>query len=191
MNEFTASNGVRVRRTSGGTLAISVIHFTASEENALREFFQREADERLGRWRWPENPDYVVYPTVADTVTRRQARGVTVLSETIPRPYTVWEDNVDVLYGTSTDEGSRQQARAAAKAYFEAHPERKPWEDAKEGDVWIITPSKAITLGERVEYPAIFQAGRFRDHGGSWEARDITDARRIWPGVVVDGYPDF
>ncbi|QIK61774.1 hypothetical protein G7068_00035 [Leucobacter viscericola] len=27
---------------------------------ALREFFQHERDTELGRWRWPEYPEYVV-----------------------------------------------------------------------------------------------------------------------------------
>lgn len=69
----------------------------------------------------------------------------------------------------------------ALREYFQHESNKDPWEDAKEGDVWIVTPSKALTGGESVEYPAIFQAGRFRDHGGSWETRDLVAARRIWP----------
>lgn len=61
----------------------------------------------------------------------------------------------------------------------------EPWLTPHEGEVWIITPSKSLsTLDGPGEYPAIFQAGRFRDHGGSWEMHDITAARRIWPEAM-------
>lgn len=189
MKKFEASNGVRLTEHPDGTARIvfpgsRLFSWTRPEEmEALREFFQHERDEELGRWRWPDNPDYVVYPYTFDS-PRPGIRGVTVLAEEEPRLLTVWEDNIDTIYGHSNYEDVRSAAREAARGYFEAHPERKPWEDAKEGDVWIVTPSKALSGGERVEYPAIFQAGSFRDHGGSWEARDLTSARRIWPESV-------
>lgn len=46
--------------------------------------------------------------------------------------------------------------------------------EPKEGEVWVIT-------FEGKEYAGIFQAGRFRDMGGSWYPEEVTDARRIYP----------
>ncbi|QWY84623.1 hypothetical protein QEH34_gp41 [Microbacterium phage Footloose] len=171
MDTFEASNGMKVP-VDGHPFAlvnangVTTQTFSARDAQALREFFQHERDEELGRWRWPHNPDFVVYP--------RGESGVHVLDE---------GSGIGAarLIHRNGDPHNPTAEYQAAYAYFEAHPERKPWEDAKEGEVWIVTPSKALTCGERVEYPAIFQAGRFRDHGGSWEARDLTAARRIWP----------
>ena len=81
MGDFTASNGVPVipDRLGGYQLAPesaqmgAITGVNANQAQALREFFQKENDDRLGRWRWPENPDYVVYP--------QEDGGVWVLSE--------------------------------------------------------------------------------------------------------------
>ena len=191
MDRYEASNGVVIEfkqdpdgkryllgttQRTCGDMSGTLTHATGSEEgvDALREFFRAEEDERLRRWRFPEDPDFVVYAAWTADPPRRGVRGVTVLSESIPHRYAVWEDNIDTLYGTSVDEDARKRARDAARAYFEAHPEPKPWHEAKEGEVWVITYK-----GE--EYPAIFQAGMFRDHGGSWDPDRITAGRRIYP----------
>lgn len=55
---------------------------------------------------------------------------------------------------------------------------------AREGDAWVITYAG-------VDYAAIYQAGRFRDHGGSWRTEDIEAARLLWrPSVppVREGF---
>lgn len=173
MDKFTASNGYTVVH-GGGWLSI---RNTADEPRheinmfstaALREFFQAEKDAELGRWRWPDNPDYVVYKDGTSRRVIRESSGSFMQVSLHDRK--VMTTYLDSYVG-------------AARAYDEAHPERKPWRDAKEGEVWIVTPSKAYTLGEQANYPAIFQAGMFRDHGGSWGAEDLTAARRIWPEV--------
>jgi hypothetical protein len=71
----------------------------------------------------------------------------------------------------------------AARAYFDAHPEPKPWHHAKPGDVWIIT----------------FTDRSFDPVAASWNGRgfvhidirpteislgEIAEARRIWPEVT-------
>ena len=71
---------------------------------------------------------------------------------------------------------------AAARAYFDAHPEPKPWHDAKPGEAWeltangdtgpfitMLTPSGAVHFiaGNGTKFVA--------------EASDITAGRRIWP----------
>lgn len=76
MTEFTASNGITIAThrkdpalgfgiyLSDGCSSLdnSFDHLNGGEMQALREFFEHERDEALGRWRWPENPDCVVYP---------------------------------------------------------------------------------------------------------------------------------
>lgn len=185
MSEFTASNGIKLRQSINGGLNIE----NATEGwtticgidvvTALREFFQKENDDRFDRWRWPANPEYVVYAWTADPA--RTARGVTVLSESIPHGYTVWEDNIDTLYGTSENEEARALARKAARAWFDAHPEPKPWHDAECGEVWRLTI-------DGVEYAATREYGPgFRlSNSNEIFPRDerITAGRRIWPEVA-------
>lgn len=166
MNDFTASNGFRIEVNRSDPNRIAVVNAGGHLESvlapdrmhALREFFQAEADERLVRWRWPENPDYVVYPRVDH---------VAVVNEKSGNALQATRDQAEINTGLCR----------AARAYFDAHPEPKPWHDAKEDDVWIITYNG-------VEYPSIFQADRFRGHGGSWGPDDITAARRIYPEVA-------
>lgn len=70
--DFTASNGwtvsppdidgdIRVNTPEGTIEAF----LPPDAVNALHEYLQAERDKELGRWRDPENPDYVVYPAVA------------------------------------------------------------------------------------------------------------------------------
>lgn len=176
MNEFEASNGERIARKGLASLVIErpgtdrMLHINADRTDALREFFRAERDEELGRWRSRSNPSIWV---MADTDDPNR---ILLVSEPL-QTFAVYRRSPNGNVSGDND----GWGGAIAHDYFDAHPERKPWEDAKEGEVWIITPSKAITLGEHVEYPAIFQAGEFRDHGGSWRAEDITAACRIWP----------
>ena len=169
MDKYEASNGMEIERLREGVYSFAGYGagFTSDEWSALREFFRAERDEELGRWRYPKDPQFVVYPGFSPGENSRVAR---VVHEHVGTSTLVYEKP-----------GIGRTSHPAATAYFEAHPERKPWHDAKEGEVWIVTPSKALALGEKAEYPAIFQAGMFRDHGGSWGAADLTAARRIWP----------
>ncbi|WP_157541028.1 hypothetical protein [Microbacterium sp. XT11] len=165
--QFRARSGRLVKPQEDGSVRFDHGHGYLSRETAMdaEEYFQAKRDEELGRWRSRVHPNYVVYLIGYDALVVGEHVG---LSERFAR------DVVD-------DAENRVPAQVAFE-YFEAHPERKPWEDAKEGEVWIITPSRSLTMGdEPSEYPAIFQADRFRDHGGSWDAHDIIAARRIWP----------
>ena len=162
---FTASNGVTVE--SFGSFGESYIRVSgvtlddAYEGVALREFFQHERDKGLGRWRWAEKPDYVVYPTAV--LTR-----VCVLHETKP-PGVEWVD--------AEDEGLRYDYQKAAKAYFAAHPESKPWHDAKPGEVWELR----VLCGPPNPY-GVSGSGEFRHaQDGDIVRAEITDGRRIWP----------
>jgi len=115
---FTASNGARIEtRFDGAIKALKVegnetrgIGLCAADTNALREYFQHERDERLGLWRWPENPVYVV-------------------KETTP-PGAVMVCNEHTLVSFMSDEKEAREGRSewarAARAYFDAHPIQRP-----------------------------------------------------------------
>lgn len=176
---FTASNGVGVWINGDGTLETTP---AGSEQvHALREFFQAERDKELGRWRWPEKPDYVVHP-VSDFV-------VEVLRET---PATA------LATGPCHQHVSRADAKRfegevaknfymAARAYFAAHPEPKPWHDAQPGEIWVARISTGPTFDETALHVMDYavEGVVFMDHDQDerYELTDpaITSARRIWP----------
>ena len=130
---FRASDGARIEvHDNNSRIDIKCTgssgeqHFlSVKETQAAREFFQHERDEELGRWRWPENPEYVAYRRDAYPGDKRRVR---VIHEPDG-------DFVDIVEGSLLD----GFFKGAARAYFEAHPERKPWEDAKPGEVWEFT----------------------------------------------------
>ena len=175
MNEFTASNGVRVCTGSlglvvtDGTIPNTVIA-SNGHETALREFFRAEEDERLGRWRVPGHPSWVCYPTPL-------ACEVVVFNEDEPQ------------YGTqvlSRGTDTWPYYRSAADAYFAAHPEPKPWHDAKPGEVWVLTFSDEGGGGTEA-WTLRFSSLRFEhpDYVNSVARTDstIVSGRRIYPEV--------
>lgn len=184
MDTFEASNGVTVKRVRAGLYvqgeavkfdrlreklqAGSYGDFTPAVQDALREFFQHERDEEIGRWRWPENPEYVVYHAKnvnGDHKVMRESDGHGMFwgRDMAPAPH------------------SSDDLESAAHAYFEAHPEPKPWHEAKPWETWVFTidgKEQSATLDEDRE---------FRDrsfHTCSWmHVKDdrISAGRRIWP----------
>lgn len=182
MEKFTASNGVEVEfagdRIEVGCSAARTGHsLTVAETEAAREFFRAERDEELGRWRFPANPDYVVYPPDVDD----EEQVILILFEPgggSGRYTREW------LTGVINPEG--WAVAACAKAYFEAHPERKPWEDAKPGEVWVLT-----LMGDEIAYQCTSSlAGHVYFDGVNdtieLNSTMITAARRIWPEVSDD-----
>lgn len=181
MTEFTATNGFKVKRPGlPGELRVTGevtgVGITPAEAQALREFFQHERDEALGRWRWPENPDYVVTPF-----------------ETRPDHVLVVQENAGVaceFWRTSAEgpamSGYHSLLAPAARAYFAAHSEPKPWHDAKPGEVWVLTSPK-INGGDEFAFGAVvaLEGIRFSNAGGSIHLdrtdESITAGRRIWP----------
>lgn len=168
---FTASNDVQVwidHLGSVRTESPNPISAFTSHTQALREFFQHERDEELGRWRWPDNPQYVVYP--------RGDSGVRVLDE---------GSGIGSarLIHRNGDPDNPTAEYQAAYAYFGAHPERKPWHSAKPGEIWVLTIDdseqvvSAVQQYEKdfnpISHPiyATFANGSER----------ITAGRRIWP----------
>lgn len=180
MDKYTASNGARIERDEKGWIQVDGAGFFEYIDrravDALSEFFRAERDEELGRWRWPENPGYVVYPVGSGTV-------VTVTKESNGNSGQFTRELLSG-FGESLNTLDAGYSRAG-RAYFDAHPERKPWEDAKPGEVW------AITMDDGVEHDVFIHEDRViggRDGisaGGAYfdidDGAGMTAARRIWP----------
>lgn len=176
---FTASNGVtlhphdsRMDVNCSGSAHPDGHKLSVKETEALREFFQHERDEELGRWRWPDNPQYVVYP--------RGDSGVRVLRET---------GMGDLEWVDRGDERSYEFCHAA-RAYFGAHPERKPWHAPDAGDHWALHIAHGMALSgdeHLYKYTRWGSQGRWgfvpTDGGSVLDPTDptITAGRRIWP----------
>lgn len=172
---FTASNGLKVIITDND-VKVEVRGLTPRVElvvDALKEWAASERDQELGRWRWPENPDYVVYKAPAGERVP-DARHVTVSNESNGEAAWLFE------VGSGGVSGGDSWARDAARAYFAAHPEPKPWHDAKPGEAWVITYG-----GD--EHAVISDGSYFLWEAGSEQPIDdsrITDGRRIYPEVA-------
>ena len=124
MNEVQVSlddvGRVQLRR-AGGDEGV----YTLETTNALREYFQAERDEELGRWRDPENPDWMAYRTPEDD--DESGRCILLLDENTGDNHWEWE------HTASPGPGLR---------YFATHADvepRKPWHDAKPGEYWLVT----------------------------------------------------
>ena len=142
--------------------------YTLETTEALRAFFQAERDQELGWWRDPEEPDWVVYPHeyYNDTVVVYNER---TRSTSFPH-----------RSATETSSGNCISIRVA-KRYFAAHPDEethKPWEEAKPGEVWVLTRWGTAE-------PFLVTGGEFitADLAVIVDLDDdsITAGRRIWP----------
>ena len=131
MNQHKASNGTSVHLDSNGRMTfrrdspLCVNTLEAFWVQAARAFFQAERDQELGRWRDPDNPDYVAYrsPEYGDD----DGRCIRLLDETT---------------GVAEHEWEQIDSPDPARRYFAAHPDEephKPWHDAKAGEYWLVT----------------------------------------------------
>lgn len=167
---FRARSGREVRAGEDGSVSFHLGNGYIGADVALdaEEFFEAKRDDELGRWRWPENPDYVVYRT-------DQYDGFMILDE---REGKTWTYRWSAIKDDPVFDGPWD----AARAYFAAHPERKPWQAAKVGEVWILSTADGETAAYAVM--TVREAGTvFESHEGrySLDDPDIEDARRIWP----------
>ena len=177
MNQHKASNGTSVHLDSNGRMTfrrdspLCVNTLEAFWVQAAREYFQAERDQELGRWRDPENPDYVVYPRPDQDDD--DGRCVSLFDESSEESWMEWE---------------RTALPGPALRYFDAHPqpepEPKPWEDAQPGEFWILTvdektdPYKIWTDTQRVR--------RFERVERPYTTICLNDPRitaghRVWP----------
>lgn len=137
---------------------------------SIEEYFQAKRDKELGRWRWPENPNYLVYP-------HEDGDFALVVSE-------VSGDSTGIYLEADRRTGSNFER--AAVAYFAARPEPKPWHDAKPGEVWVLrvrdeSEERPYTVGDTG-----FNGEDIR--GEYWgaiplESHVFTAGRRIWPEI--------
>ena len=176
---YTAANGITVTVDEArGQVLTKGSADNASHIDALREFFRAERDEELGRWRWPENPDYVVYPLGLDATDRRYAAALHEPSGITGR----WQEG---QYRTVPPTEATDLGILAVAAYFEAHPEPKPWHAAKPGEVWAVTKTiadeehacRVARVNDEIMFePTIRSTFRF-----AVTSTVIASARRIWP----------
>ena len=120
----------------------------SDKAEAVRNFFQEKRDRALGRWRDPVNPDMVCYPLDDGALV-----DVRVLNERTGESffyarYTALNQKFDTSFETAT-------------RYYAAHPAMRPWEDAKEGEYWLVTWSHSPTpepcVVERVDNKLFFK----------------------------------
>lgn len=177
MSEFVASNGICVRSESRITgdrrLVFSAhgkgaeIEMTGAQMLALIETLDHEHDTELGRWRWPKNRHLVVY---AD-----EDGDVTVLNEELGRVSSL------IIRADLAMRDPSNLFTKAARAYFDEHPEPKPWHNAKAHEIWTIS------RGPDERYFPFRVDGRWftyiEDENQSFAVDDaqILDARRIYP----------
>lgn len=176
MTEFTASNGITVgldedRVTFSKTRATPPIWFDPDEVAALREFFQHERDELLGRWRSTEDPDVVVY-----AISNLKIR---VIDES---------GHGNAASFDRDDSDGLGPLSCAAREFFDAHPEPKPWGNAIPGEVWYLTREGINGLqeaghreGSVVFWPITGQPG----YTPEYQASDFIGGRRIWPEEIA------
>jgi hypothetical protein len=186
MNEFQASNGITISISSIGSITARVERggpelFIANEMvvPALREFFRAEEDERVGRWRWPQDPGITVR-IAPKHAQHYDAASVTVMIQQDSDGYVGYytRDRLPEI-----TEGTGGIVRAG-HAYFDAHTERAPWHDARPGEVWLLSiegvesafyPSKSL---DRAFTPVAPNTGRT---AVGFESFEIEAGRRIWP----------
>ena len=151
-------------------------HFILGDPDKVRAFFQAERDEELGRWRDPENPDWVVYRA-------NSGDAAYVFNEREGGASQYWtRKNVESRDPAYT--GYSASCYAAGR-YFEAHPEPKPRPPfaayaAQPDEVW------ALTDGDREEVFRCGENGLYSLKTGDPLSRmfpilTITGGHRIWP----------
>jgi len=162
--EFRARNGMIVRPAANGGIEVGkpgYRDYTTPEATfALEEWFQHKGDLERGRWRYPLERSYVVYADDETVKVFNEATGRTVVYYRYDWP-------------TNQPLEETRIARDAANAYIKEHPERKPWEDAREGDLWDLDGEQYLAVidtdGETVIGPRFFRLPLTAPSGGRWE----------------------
>ena len=98
----------------------------------VRNSFQEKRDRALGRWRDPVNPDMVCYPVDDSTLV-----DLRVLDERTGESFFYSRDSV-------LNQKFRPSFETAVR-YYASHPTMRPWEEAKEGEYWLVTWSHLPT----------------------------------------------
>lgn len=144
---------------------------------------QHQEDARLRRWRWPKNPDFVVYP--------QEERGAWVIRESEPGAIR-WYD-AELAASCTASESEWRGYAGAYLGWLNANPEPKPWHDAKPGEVWLLTfrgfettgaSPWTVRLGRRFTDPLEFA---YPQNGNTLALTnpEIVTGRRIWPEATA------
>ena len=169
MNSYTASNGVGLTITRDRAVRWRPGIPPDLVSSALRDYFQAERDEELGRWRDPKKPDMVCFPVVGD----------------LDAVWVVYE-GTGLAYMRERDQAfyAGNAFSEVAQRYFDTHPKPKPWDAAQPGEFWILTvdektdPYKIWTDTQRVR--------RFERVERPYTTICLNDPRitaghRVWP----------
>lgn len=189
MEKFVASNGIEIRIGVDGDVErmnptgtgvwgkiTSVSPAAHHVYKALSEFFLHERDQELGRWRF--NAYLTVYEA-ENHQPHNRARAVNVLDERTGRLHMRHE-------GQAAWRETNPTLSEASAAYFAAHPEPKPWHDAKPGEVWAVTWDGKETACHVIKNAGSNSGLVFDDTSRETPgtlAPIITSGRRIWPEV--------
>ena len=161
-------------RRAGVSGGISGGICTLETTEALRAFFQAERDEELGRWRDPENPDWITYPADKEDA-------VWVFNEREGGGSQYWTRGIAGFYDPAYTGYSA--SHYAAGRYFAAHPKPKPWDAAQPDEVWVLTINndreEVFRCGENGLYS--LKTGNPLGSLLSRSHNKITAGRRIWP----------
>lgn len=176
---FTASNDVVIEMHDNGFTTSTTDG--AKMNTALREFFLHERDKDLARWRWPEDQNFVVYPVGYDGL-------VDVLRENNLFGYGPGrQQGIGKDFSTHPENGGvASNFYEAARAYFAAHPEPRPWHDARNGQLWLIRFSDFPDT----DVSALVKGGRFiynddcHEGAAALEDSTIVGGTQVWPEVT-------
>jgi hypothetical protein len=167
--EFKARSGRSVRSNEDGSVTFEGVRGYIGAEQVFdaQEFFQAQRDLDFGRWRCPAEPDWVAQEGERSSDGRRTVR---LFNESTFESF--W------LNSRVMDEVDNETAKhRVARAFFESHPERKPWHSAKDDEVWVLTHVKGEV--------GAFVVDGHRFVSGSWsfpiDGESITEGRCIWP----------
>lgn len=170
--EFRARSGRTVRSNEDGSVTFEGVRGYIGAEQVFdaQEFFQAQRDLDFGRWRCPAEPDWVAQEGERSSDGRRTVR---LFNESTFESF--W------LNSRVMDEVDNETAKhRVARAFFEAHPERKPWQEARPEEAWLLTidgKQWVATVDRMLDFTT--SAETFVN--GSPDMVRITAGRRIWP----------
>lgn len=173
-NRFQARSGRTIKVGEDGSLIFDHVNGYLGTDSVFdaEEYFQAKRDAELGRWRWPENPHYVVY---ADG-----DRAVVVDERNGDRTH-----YLRTLCEGSPAEVSADGLHAAVHAYFEAHPDGTPdWADAE-----VIVWDDGAYLPQIAQRDLVGDKGWWwgdEPGGGQW--RSAEDLAKIVGGATVQTF---
>ena len=135
----------------------------SDEAEGLRNFFQMKRDRALNRWRDPVDPDMLCYPlnnrTSVDVRVHNERTGELFFYSR----YTVLDQKFCPSFET-------------AVRYYASHPTMRPWEEAKEGEYWLVTwsllptpePCIVVSVENKLSFKGVTQfrvlSSRYIEH---------------------------